>query len=263
MDIMCFSASAEGISADAERFCEIKNRIVGKSRERSGIGTLQEKTIHAVLKEFYAPDENMQEISIGRFVADIYTGSDIMEIQTGHFDNLRRKLDSFLSDYPVTVIYPVPRIKYLIWVDTETGECSKPRKSTVKGSVYRAFYELYKIKKYLSNPNLRLRFPYLELEEHRLLDGWSRDKKKGSHRYDRIPKTFLGEVRIESLNDYLQLLPADLPEPFTAAEFGKAVGERKETAAKVAHVLKYLGVIERDENRGRAYTYRRADNRER
>lgn len=177
MDIMCFSASAEGISADAERFCEIKNRIVGKSRERSGIGTLQEKTIHAVLKEFYAPDENMQEISIGRFVADIYTGSDIMEIQTGHFDNLRRKLDSFLSDYPVTVIYPVPRIKYLIWVDTETGECSKPRKSTVKGSVYRAFYELYKIKKYLSNPNLRLRFPYLELEEHRLLDGWSRDKK--------------------------------------------------------------------------------------
>ncbi len=263
MDIMCFSASAEGISADAERFCEIKNRIVGKSRERSGIGTLQEKTIHAVLKEFYAPDENMQEISIGRFVADIYTGSDIMEIQTGHFDNLRRKLDSFLSDYPVTVIYPVPRIKYLIWVDTETGECSKPRKSTVKGSVYRAFYELYKIKKYLSNPNLRLRFPYLELEEHRLLDGWSRDKKKGSHRYDRIPKTFLGEVRIESLNDYLQLLPADLPEPFTAAEFGKAVGERKETAAKVAHVLNFLGVIERDENRGRAYTYRRADNRER
>lgn len=263
MDIMCFSASAEGISADAERFCEIKNRIVGKNRERSGIGTLQEKTIHAVLKEFYAPDENMQEISIGRFVADIYTGSDIMEIQTGHFDNLRRKLDSFLSDYPVTVIYPVPRIKYLIWVDTETGECSKPRKSTVKGSVYRAFYELYKIKKYLSNPNLRLRFPYLELEEHRLLDGWSRDKKKGSHRYDRIPKTFLGEVRIESLNDYLQLLPADLPEPFTAAEFGKAVGERKETAAKVVHVLNYLGVIERDENRGRAYTYRRADNRER
>ncbi len=148
-------------------------------------------------------------------------------------------------------------------MDTETGECSKPRKSTVKGSVYRAFYELYKIKKYLSNPNLRLRFPYLELEEHRLLDGWSRDKKKGSHRYDRIPKTFLGEVRIESLNDYLQLLPADLPEPFTAAEFGKAVGERKETAAKVAHVLNYLGVIERDENRGRAYTYRRADNRER
>ena len=248
---------------DKKRFEEIRDAAVSSGREGRSIGTYKEKTLHAILKDYYAPDKSMQEISVDGYVADIYTGSDIMEIQTGHFDNLRRKLDSFLSDYPVTVIYPVPRIKYLIWVDTETGECSKPRKSTVKGSVYRAFYELYKIKKYLSNPNLRLRFPYLELEEHRLLDGWSRDKKKGSHRYDRIPKTFLGEVRIESLNDYLQLLPADLPEPFTAAEFGKAVGERKETAAKVAHVLNYLGVIERDENRGRAYTYRRADNRER
>ncbi len=257
MDVMCFSASVERTSADAERFCEIKNRIVGKSRERGGIGTLGEKTLHAVLKEFYAPDKNMQEISIGRYVADIYTGSDIMEIQTGHFDNLRRKLDCFLPDYPVTVIYPVPRIKYLIWVDVETGECSKPRKSNVKGSVYRAFYELYKIKKYLSNPNLRLRFPYLELEEHRLLDGWSRDKKKGSHRYDRIPKALLGEVRIESLSDYGRLIPPDLPEPFTAAEFGKTVGERKETAAKVLHILNYLKVIERCENKGRAYSYQK------
>ena len=255
MDIMCFSASAEGISADAERFCEIKNRIVGKSRERSGIGTLQEKTIHAVLKEFYAPDENMQEISIGRFVADIYTGSDIMEIQTGHFDNLRRKLDSFLSDYPVTVIYPVPRIKYLIWVDTETGECSKPRKSTVKGSVYRAFYELYKIKKYLSNPNLRLRFPYLELEEHRLLDGWSRDKKRGSSRYDRIPVALFDEMVIEKREDYLQFLPNSLPEKFTAADLAQAAKIPARTAGLAVHVLCYLEVIGRIGKKGRAYLY--------
>lgn len=257
MDVMCFSASVERTSADAERFCEIKNRIVGKSRERGGIGTLGEKTLHAVLKEFYAPDKNMQEISIGRYVADIYTGSDIMEIQTGHFDNLRRKLDCFLPDYPVTVIYPVPRIKYLIWIDPETGECSKPRKSTVKGSVYRAFYELYKIKKYLISPNLHFCFPYLELEEYRLLNGWSRDKKKGSHRYDRIPKALLGEVRIESPADYGRLIPPGLPEPFTAAEFGKAVGERKDTAAKVLHILNYLKVIERCENKGRAYSYQK------
>lgn len=248
---------------DTARFEKIRNMAAGSVRESHGIGTLKEKTVHAVFKDYYAPQPDMVEIPVDGYVADIFTGEEIIEIQTGNFNKMRSRLDCFLPNYPVTIVYPIPEIKYLCWMDEETGECSKPRKSTVKGSVYRAFYELYKIKKYLSNPNLRLRFPYLELEEHRLLDGWSRDKKKGSHRYDRIPKTFLGEVRIESLNDYLQLLPADLPEPFTAAEFGKAVGERKETAAKVAHVLNYLGVIERDENRGRAYTYRRADNRER
>lgn len=257
MKAVSFSASAEITSADAERFCEIKNRIVGSCRERSGIGTLQEKTIHAVLKAYYAPDESMVEIPVGRYVADIYTGCEITEIQTVHFDNLRKKLEAFLPDYPLTVVYPIPRIKYLIWMDTETGECSKPRKSTVKGSVYRAFYELYKIKNHLSNPNLHFCFPYLELEEYRLLNGWSRDKKKGSRRYDRIPKALLSEVRIEGPDDYAKLIPPDLPEPFTAAEFGKAVGERKDTAAMVLHILNYLKVIERCENRGRAYSYQK------
>ncbi|MDE6893483.1 MAG: hypothetical protein K2P50_16960 [Lachnospiraceae bacterium] len=235
----------------------MKNRIVGSCRERSGIGTLQEKTIHAVLKAYYAPDESMVEIPVGRYVADIYTGCEITEIQTVHFDNLRKKLEAFLPDYPLTVVYPIPRIKYLIWMDTETGECSKPRKSTVKGSVYRAFYELYKIKNHLSNPNLHFCFPYLELEEYRLLNGWSRDKKKGSRRYDRIPKALLSEVRIEGADDYAKLIPPDLPEPFTAAEFGKAVGERKDTAAMVLRILNYLKVIERCENRGRAYSYQK------
>lgn len=241
---------------DAKRFEEIKNRMAGFDRERYGIGTLKEKTMHAVLKNYYAPDERMQEIPVDGYIADIYTGTEIIEIQTAHFDKMRNKLNCFLQNYSVTIVYPVPRIKYLIWIDEETGECSKPRKSTVKGSVYRAFYELYKIKPYLESPNLHLCFPFLEVEEYRLLNGWSRDKKKGSHRCDRIPSALLGEVRINQLKDYVQLIPPDLQEPFTAKELAKAVKERNETATKVLHILNYLHIVERCENRGRAYTYR-------
>ena len=64
-------------------------------------------------------------------------------------------------------------------------------------------------------------------------------------------------MRIEGPDDYAKLIPPDLPEPFTAAEFGKAVGERKDTAAMVLHILNYLKVIERCENRGRAYSYQK------
>ncbi len=240
---------------DAERFEKIRKNIVGSKRARSGIGTLQEKTVHAILKDYYAPDKDMQEIRMCGYVADIYTGKEIIEIQTAGFHNLRDKLDVFLPDHQVTIVYPIPRVKYLIWMDEETGECSKPRKSNVKGSVYRAFYELYKIKPYLSDENLHLCFPLLELEEYRLLNGWSRDRKRGSRRYDRIPITLLEEVRIDGVGDYARLIPEDLAEPFTVQEFGKAVGERKETAAKVLHILHYLHVIERRENRGKAYTY--------
>ena len=243
---------------DKKRFEEIRDAAVSSVREGRSIGTYKEKTLHAILKDYYAPDKSMQEISVDGYVADIYTGQEIIEIQTANFNKMRAKLNCFLPNYPVTVVYPIARIKYLSWIDEATGECSKPRKSPVKGSVYRAFVELYKIKSILSQENLCLCFPLLEVEEYRLLNGWSQDKKKGSCRYDRIPRALLDEIRLEKPEDYLRLIPENLPEPFTALEFGKAVGEKKQIAGIVLHVLNYLNVLERCENRGRFYTYRRA-----
>lgn len=240
---------------DEQRFEEIKNRIVGSQRERNGIGTLQEKTVHAILKDYYAPDKDMQEIPINGYVADIFTGSEIIEIQTANFNKIREKLDSFLPEYLVTIVYPIPHIKWLSWIDEESGECSAPRKSPVKGNVYKAFYELYKIKSYLPDKNLRLCFPLLDIEEYRLLNGWSRDKKKGSCRYDRIPVAMVDEIRFERIEDYLQLIPYELQEPFTAQEFAKAVKIRKQEAGRVLHILNYLHVVDVCQKKGNAYVY--------
>ena len=49
---------------DTERFERARGRVIGIERQRLGIGTLSEKTVHAVLKNYYAPDEDMQEIPI-------------------------------------------------------------------------------------------------------------------------------------------------------------------------------------------------------
>lgn len=241
---------------DTERFERCRSNIVGSIRQGSGIGTYQEKTLHAVLKDYYAPSKDMQEISIEGYVADIFTGTEVMEIQTGSFAPMRNKLKKLLDRYPVTIIHPIPRVKYLSWIDETTGECSKLRKSTVKGSVYRAFSELYKIKPFLRHPNLKLCFPYLEIREYRLLNGWSRDKKKGSARYDRIPGTLLDEIRIDCREDYFQLIPEGLPELFTAKDFGEKAKERKETAALVLNILHDLNVVERCGRFGHYYLYR-------
>lgn len=240
---------------DAQRFEEVKNNFLSSARQRYGIGTLQEKTVHGILKDYYAPDKDMQEIPVNGYVADIYTGTEIIEIQTANFNKMRNKLDSFLPEYPVTIVYPIPHIKWLGWIDEESGECSALRKSPVRGSVYKAFYELYKIKSYLSHPNLRLCFPLLDIEEYRLLNGWSKDKKKGSCRFDRIPVTMVDEIRFERIEDYIQLIPYELQEPFTTAEFAKAVKIRPREAQNVLHILNYLKVIKRCGKKGRAYIY--------
>ena len=240
---------------DEKRFEAVKNNFIASKRERYGIGTLQEKTVHGILKDYYAPDKDMQEIPVNGYVADIFTGTEIIEIQTANFNKMRDKLTSFLPDYPVTIVYPIPHIKWIGWIDEETGSCSALRKSPLTGTVYRAFYELYKIKAFLSNKNLHLCFPLLDIEEYRLLNGWSRDKKRGSHRYDRIPIAMADEIRFDRIEDYMQLVPYDLEEPFTVTEFAKAVKIQKEEAQRVLHILNYLDILEQKGKKGRSYAY--------
>ena len=141
---------------DREAFEAARKKVIGVDRQRLGIGTLSEKTVHAILKNYYEPDEDRQEIPIEKYVADIYANGEIIEIQTRQFNKMRNKLTAFLPLYPVTIVYPIPFEKWIIWVDEETGELSRKRKSPVRGNPYIAFVELYKIKMFLKDPNLRL-----------------------------------------------------------------------------------------------------------
>ena len=220
---------------DELRFEAAKNRVIGINRERQGIGTLSEKTVHAVLKNYYAPDTDMHEIPIENFVADIFTGTEIIEIQTRSFQVMRRKLDAFLKIYPVTIVYPIPHVKWLSWIDEESGEMSPKRKSPKKGNPYVAFKELYKI---------------------RPLNGWSRDKKKGSERYDRIPVQFVEEVCIERREDYMQFIPFDLPEPFTTKDFSKSAKIPLSLAQTVLLILTDLEIVDRVGKQGNSYLYK-------
>ena len=237
-------------------FEQAKEQVIGVDRQRLGIGTLSEKTVHAILKRYYAPDEDMHEIPIENYVADIYTGKEIIEIQTAQFNRMREKLKAFLKEYPVTIVYPIPREKWLIWIDEESGELSKPHKSPAKGSAYNAFKELYKIKMFLKEPNLRFKFALLDMEEYRLLNGWSADKKKGSCRYDRIPSRLVEEIEVESVQDYLQFVPYELQENFTSAQFAKAAHIRKPLAQTVLNILTYVECVERVGKEGNSYLYK-------
>lgn len=237
------------------RFEQAKEKVIGIARERHGIGTLAEKTVHAVMKHYYEPDEDKQEIPIENYVADIYTGEGIIEIQTRQLNAMRNKLSTFLPDYQVTIVHPIPRQKWLIWIDEETGELSPKRKSPLKGTPYHAFKELYKIKMYLKDKNLKIHLPLIDIEEYRRLNGWSKDKKKGSTRYDRIPLQITEIVTIECLQDYMQFVPYDLPDQFTVKEFAKAAHIQVRIAQTVVHILNHVGVIRKIGKDGRSHLY--------
>lgn len=239
-------------------FESVCDEVIGQRQGMNGIGTLSEKTIHSVLKSYLSPNDLNHEIKVGGFVADICTGKEIIEIQTRDFNKLRRKLTTFLAFAPVTIVYPIPKVKWLRWVNPQTGEISPARKSPKIGTPYIIFPELYKIKDYLLNPNLRLKIMLINMEEYRFLDGWSQDKKKGSSRCDRFPTELVEEVMINCLEDYMQLIPDQLNEMFTSKEFKKSSGLPMGHAQTALNVLHYVGAVDRVGKKGNAYLYVRS-----
>lgn len=109
---------------------------------------------------------------------------------------------------------------------------------------------------YLDNPNLHLCLILIDADEYRLLNGWSRDRKKGSSRFDRIPTELVDEFYIGSPADYKCFLPEGLSPDYTSKDFAKAAHIPVSYAQTLLGILYSLNIVERTGKKGRAYTYR-------
>ena len=258
-----------------DRFRDLCKTVLTETTARNaGIGQLNEKSMHLVLKRFICPDELSHEISIrseefsggtgeekpaARFVADVFAGDCIYEIQTGSLYPLRKKLDYYLSstEYPIEIVHPVPALKWMSWVQPDTGIVGKRRKSPQKGTAADALSEIYWIREYLSNPRLRIRILFLETEEYRFLDGWDKEKKRGSNRLEMIPVDLLDEILLELPEDYWNLLPKDLPNSFTVSEFSRCTKIRGRAAYRSVYVFCALGLFTKKGKKGRSFVFKK------
>lgn len=242
---------------EAERACFRKacSQVLGREPLRHGIGTLSEKSLHAVLKRYLEPIGENHEIKIAGYVADIVCETGIIEIQTANFNKIRTKLQRFLEYASVTLVYPVPGTKWLSWIDPETGEVTKRRRSPKIGTPFEVFSELYKIKTLLGHANLKVLVLVLELEEYRRLDGWSTDRKKGSSRVERIPLELERKVWLETAMDYADLLPETLGNPFTTRDFAKETRLTLKRAQTAVHVMYSLGALRKVGKQGNKILY--------
>ncbi len=222
---------------------------------QGGIGTLGEKTVHSTLKQYLSGDLSFQEIKIGSYYADVCVDGHIFEIQTRQFNKLRAKLDFFLETHPVTVVYPITNYNYLRWVTPATGEITAPKKSTRHGNPLQVFAELYRIRPFLNHPNFSLKLVLMDMEEYRMLDGYGKDKKKRATKCDKFPMKLVAEYDIETPQDYMMLLPADLPDAFTAREFARLAKIPVGLAQTTLLLLSELKIVLRTGKQGNAYIY--------
>lgn len=274
-------------AADALRFARLSEEILHApwANHRTdagavgGIGTLGEKRLHATVKRYLCDDVTCHERLVGdmaaevdeegnligkkrRMVADILTEGRIFEVQTGGFYPLQKKIDWYLTHTAchITVVHPLPAVRYLSWIDPADGHIISRRKSPKRGQVKHIAKELYWLSPFIGNPRFSIRLLLLELEEYRMADGWSRDGKRGSNRYERFPTALLGDVNLATAADYaLYFLPDTLSadEPFTAATYATATGIRGKATYSMLHLLCDLGLLAETEKIGRAQGYLR------
>lgn len=243
---------------DTLRFQTACDHVLQLQQKGTLIGTLSEKTIHAVLKYYIEPDVSCHEIRVGSFFADIKNEHGIFEIQTRQFYRLRDKLAFFLNEYPVTIVYPIVYHNYLHWIEPKTGYIHPPRRSPKTGTIYHVLPELYQIKTFLNHPNFHLKLTLMDVSDYRYLDGYGPDRKKRATRCDRIPSSLLVEEDFCTPMDFMKFLPITLPESFTSQDYHLATKLPTKAASTALNVLHEKQVIIRTGKRGNAFLYEKA-----
>jgi hypothetical protein len=179
------------------------------------IGLLNEKSLHAALKRWYAQPGDRFEESVDGFVIDIVRGHSMIEIQTSSFYNIRSKLYQLVEKHPVRLVYPIASEKWLLKVPSKKGTPAIRRKSPKKGRVEDLFKELVSFPALVNQVNFSIEVLLIQEEETRRYDqkrGW---RRKGWVTDERRLLNVVGRQVFEGRDAYCALLPDTLPDPFT------------------------------------------------
>lgn len=198
------------------------------------IGTLNEGSLHAALKDDYAQPGDRFEVPLNGFVIDIRREDLLIEIQTGSFAAMGKKLDRLLPEHRMLLVHPIAAETYL----QKPG--ANPRKSPKKGSVYSVFEELVSIPTLLDHPNLTLDVVLVSVTKVQIADPKARRGRGGFRTTDRVLRDIIERHRFEQSTDLLRLVPAGLPEVFTTADLAAAAGVGRDVAQRIAYCLRPL-----------------------
>jgi len=207
------------------------------------IGTLAEKSLHAALKEWLAQSGDQQEVRLDNFVIDIVRGDQLIEIQTRHLGAMKRKLARLLPHHPIQLVHPIAAQKWIVR-QTASGQPISRRKSPKKGRLIDIFTELVRIPHLLHEPNLTVTVLLTHQDEIWRDDGQGSWRRKRWSIYDHHLLEVVSQHDFQAAADWLTLLPADLPQPFTNRELAAALNCRPNLAQKITYTLRHAQLIE-------------------
>lgn len=224
----------------------------------SGIGLLNEKPLHAALKQWYARPGDRFEVAVDGFVIDIVRDDLLIEIQTGNFAAIRAKLTELVRSHQVRLVYPIAQERWIVQSPAERHGRAIRRKSPKRGRWEDLFRELVSIPQLLTSPNLSVEVLLIKEEETRRFEGRRQWRRRGWAIEARRLLEVIDHRVFEVSEDWRACLPASL-ESFTASDLASVMATRRDLAQKIAYCLHKGRVTELIGKRGRANLYRVLD----
>lgn len=221
----------------------------------SGIGLLNEKPLHASLKQWYARPGDRFEVAVDGFVIDIVRDDLLIEIQTGSFASIKSKLANLARSRQVRLVYPIVQEKWIVRSATDGRGGAVRRKSPKRGRLEDLFWEMVSIPQLLSNRNFSLEVLMIREEELRRYAGKRTWRRRGWAVEERRLLEVLGRRSFGEPADWLEFLPKGL-ETFTTRDLATGMDTGRELAQKMAYCLRKGRVIELIGKQGRAQLYR-------
>ena len=202
----------------------------------SDFSTLKESSLHSTLKKIYAyQNDGQTEVELNNHIYDIVTKeNEIIEIQNQNLNHLLPKIkDTIEKGMKIKVVHPVIVTKHIELYDKDKN-LIKRTKSPVKGCIYSIFKELKGIYPVLLEKSFTLEVPFITITETRIqedLPVQSENKlrrfKRNWNKQNKKLNEILESRTFKCREDYLSLLPSELPQEFYSKDLEKALKEAK------------------------------------
>jgi len=226
---------------------------MGDGASPGDFGPMGERSLHAALKEWYAIPDDRFEVEVDGYVVDIVRGGLLIEIQTGSFSALKKKLPDLTQRHKVRLVYPIPRERWIVRLGPDGLTQLDRRKSPKHWGLVHLFRELVSIPEMMLEPNFTLELIVIQEESVRRQMKTQRKRKRRKFvPFDRRLLSVEGRRVYRSPADLKKFIPDSLEQPFTNADLAEALGERRDLAEKITYCLRKMNALQVVGKRGNA-----------
>ena len=226
-------------------------------KTKKSFTTSNESSLHRTLKFRYAGPGGKTEAEVGDYVADgINSDGEYIEVQTGSFAPLKKKVKEFTANGRVRIIHPIAVTKK-IEVYGPDGSFLYRRKSPLKRSPWNLFDALLHAPELPLIRRVTIEIVMTDITEKRVKDGKGARRRKGVSIKDRELNAWRESILLKKPADFLRFVPFKKDEEFTASMLAERAGIEKWTAGKALYVLTKMKIVKRTGKKNNAWVYAR------